>query len=222
MGSVVIACWDELPEEVDVKRMMMGELRGCGWGWGWGWKCGRVTTGVLWRALLRRRVAVRKEPRGRSAAGGTHLAGYLPFAITRLNCVCGAWCELCAAFGGVPGQGGGLSCVVMFPALPSQPYHLSLPCNEHSLLTSPALTSSCLVPLACAGAATRLESQFRLTYSMILNLLRVEDLKVGVGCVVLCVCVSVCVCLFVCVIRVRLVDNVSCGRQRGVGCMVCV
>lgn len=32
-------------------------------------------------------------------------------------------------------------------------------------------------PLA-AGAATRLESQFRLTYSMILNLLRVEDLKV--------------------------------------------
>lgn len=30
-----------------------------------------------------------------------------------------------------------------------------------------------------AGAATRLESQFRLTYSMILNLLRVEDLKVG-------------------------------------------
>lgn len=30
-----------------------------------------------------------------------------------------------------------------------------------------------------AGSATRLESQFRLTYSMILNLLRVEDLKVG-------------------------------------------
>ena len=28
------------------------------------------------------------------------------------------------------------------------------------------------------GQATRLESQFRLTYSMILNLLRVEDLKV--------------------------------------------
>ena len=28
------------------------------------------------------------------------------------------------------------------------------------------------------GKATRLESQFRLTYSMILNLLRVEDLKV--------------------------------------------
>ncbi len=28
------------------------------------------------------------------------------------------------------------------------------------------------------GRATRLESQFRLTYSMILNLLRVEDLKV--------------------------------------------
>ena len=27
------------------------------------------------------------------------------------------------------------------------------------------------------GRATRLESQFRLTYSMILNLLRVEDLK---------------------------------------------
>ena len=37
------------------------------------------------------------------------------------------------------------------------------------------------------GRATRLESQFRLTYSMILNLLRVEDLKVWcsqqVGCV---------------------------------------
>lgn len=29
------------------------------------------------------------------------------------------------------------------------------------------------------GKATRLQSQFRLTYSMILNLLRVEDLKVG-------------------------------------------
>ena len=29
------------------------------------------------------------------------------------------------------------------------------------------------------GKATKLESQFRLTYSMILNLLRVEDLKVG-------------------------------------------
>ncbi len=29
------------------------------------------------------------------------------------------------------------------------------------------------------GRATKLESQFRLTYSMILNLLRVEDLKVG-------------------------------------------
>ena len=28
------------------------------------------------------------------------------------------------------------------------------------------------------GRATRLESQFRLTYSMILNLMRVEDLKV--------------------------------------------
>ena len=28
------------------------------------------------------------------------------------------------------------------------------------------------------GRATRLESQFRLTYSMILNLLRAEDLKV--------------------------------------------
>lgn len=28
------------------------------------------------------------------------------------------------------------------------------------------------------GRATRLQSQFRLTYSMILNLLRVEDLKV--------------------------------------------
>ena len=30
------------------------------------------------------------------------------------------------------------------------------------------------------GKATKLESQFRLTYSMILNLLRVEDLKVSV------------------------------------------
>jgi len=29
------------------------------------------------------------------------------------------------------------------------------------------------------GRATRLESQFRLTYSMILNLMRVEDLKVS-------------------------------------------
>ena len=29
------------------------------------------------------------------------------------------------------------------------------------------------------GKATKLESQFRLTYSMILNLLRVEDLKVS-------------------------------------------
>jgi antiviral helicase SKI2 len=34
VGTVVIACWDELPEEVDVKRMMMGELRGCGCGCG--------------------------------------------------------------------------------------------------------------------------------------------------------------------------------------------
>lgn len=33
------------------------------------------------------------------------------------------------------------------------------------------------------GRATRLESQFRLTYTMILNLLRVEDLKVrGAPC----------------------------------------
>lgn len=31
------------------------------------------------------------------------------------------------------------------------------------------------------GKATKLESQFRLTYSMILNLLRVEDLKVATG-----------------------------------------
>ena len=31
------------------------------------------------------------------------------------------------------------------------------------------------------GAATKLESRFRLTYSMILNLLRVEDLKVLQG-----------------------------------------
>lgn len=30
-----------------------------------------------------------------------------------------------------------------------------------------------------SGRATRLESQFRLTYTMILNLLRVEDLKVS-------------------------------------------
>lgn len=47
-------------------------------------------------------------------------------------------------------------------------------------LSCPAL----LVPLFSsgpAGSATRLESQFRLTYSMILNLLRVEDLKVGRG-----------------------------------------
>lgn len=32
------------------------------------------------------------------------------------------------------------------------------------------------------GKATKLESQFRLTYSMILNLLRVEDLKVPLSC----------------------------------------
>jgi antiviral helicase SKI2 len=34
------------------------------------------------------------------------------------------------------------------------------------------------------GKPTKLESQFRLTYSMILNLLRVEDLKVShlIGC----------------------------------------
>ena len=31
------------------------------------------------------------------------------------------------------------------------------------------------------GRATRLESRFRLTYTMILNLLRVEDLKVDAG-----------------------------------------
>ncbi len=34
------------------------------------------------------------------------------------------------------------------------------------------------------GNPTKLESQFRLTYSMILNLLRVEDLKVHICCVV--------------------------------------
>ena len=39
---------------------------------------------------------------------------------------------------------------------------------------------SCPCP-PCAGAATKLESQFRLTFSMILNLLRVEDLKVLPG-----------------------------------------
>jgi superfamily II RNA helicase len=36
------------------------------------------------------------------------------------------------------------------------------------------------VARADAGSATKLESQFRLTYSMILNLLRVEDLKVSI------------------------------------------
>lgn len=40
------------------------------------------------------------------------------------------------------------------------------------------MRSSWHPPSFCPGAATRLESQFRLTYSMILNLLRVEDLKV--------------------------------------------
>ena len=33
------------------------------------------------------------------------------------------------------------------------------------------------------GRGVSLESQFRLTYSMILNLLRVEDLKVSKACV---------------------------------------
>ena len=41
------------------------------------------------------------------------------------------------------------------------------------------------------GKATKLESQFRLTYSMILNLLRVEDLKV-LCCAVLCCAVLCC------------------------------
>ena len=44
------------------------------------------------------------------------------------------------------------------------------------------------------GKATKLESQFRLTYSMILNLLRVEDLKVTPSCcAVLCCAVLCCV-----------------------------
>ena len=49
------------------------------------------------------------------------------------------------------------------------------------------------------GKATKLESQFRLTYSMILNLLRVEDLKVSAAlpcpalrCAVLCCAVLPC------------------------------
>ena len=48
------------------------------------------------------------------------------------------------------------------------------------------------------GKATKLESQFRLTYSMILNLLRVEDLKVGLllCCAVLC-CAMLC-CAVLC------------------------
>ncbi len=48
------------------------------------------------------------------------------------------------------------------------------------------------------GKATKLESQFRLTYSMILNLLRVEDLKV---CAVLCyaaLCCAVLCCAVLC------------------------
>ena len=42
------------------------------------------------------------------------------------------------------------------------------------------------------GAATKLESQFRLTYSMILNLLRVEDLKAS-GAAGVCVWGEECV-----------------------------
>ena len=43
------------------------------------------------------------------------------------------------------------------------------------------------------GRATKLESQFRLTYSMILNLLRVEDLKVG--CCLMCTQNVDCMCM---------------------------
>ena len=53
------------------------------------------------------------------------------------------------------------------------------------------------------GKATKLESQFRLTYSMILNLLRVEDLKVSLlmccavpCCAVLCCAVLCCAAVF--------------------------
>ncbi len=47
------------------------------------------------------------------------------------------------------------------------------------------------------GKATKLESQFRLTYSMILNLLRVEDLKVCtvLRCAALCCAVLRCAAL---------------------------
>ncbi len=51
------------------------------------------------------------------------------------------------------------------------------------------------------GKATKLESQFRLTYSMILNLLRVEDLKVCtvLRCAVLR-CAALCCAVLCCAV----------------------
>ncbi len=61
------------------------------------------------------------------------------------------------------------------PPAPRQP-------GSHSALLARLIVPAPVAPPGCAGAATRLESQFRLTYSMILNLLRVEDLKVRPSC----------------------------------------
>ena len=58
------------------------------------------------------------------------------------------------------------------------------PCSTLVLLAPP--------PPPRPGAATKLESQFRLTYSMILNLLRVEDLKAS-GAAGVCVWGEECV-----------------------------
>ena len=59
------------------------------------------------------------------------------------------------------------------------------PCSTLVLLAPPP-------PPPRPGAATKLESQFRLTYSMILNLLRVEDLKAS-GAAGVCVWGEECV-----------------------------
>ena len=60
------------------------------------------------------------------------------------------------------------------------------PCSTLVLLAPPP------PPPPRPGAATKLESQFRLTYSMILNLLRVEDLKAS-GAAGVCVWGEECV-----------------------------
>jgi hypothetical protein len=111
VGTVVVAAWEDVPGEAELRSLLTG------------------------------------APRGREGVG---VVGSPPGPLTRPF---------------APGPGA----VAAVPARRRRSHPLRLP----SPMRPPA---PLLLP---PGRGVSLESQFRLTYSMILNLLRVEDLKVG-------------------------------------------